>query len=159
MPDDGLSEVVETNFQCDMVGWNSLREYPYGTLHTWDMSRYKKQLLPIDENQRRFPVIYRYDSENTAQTALTQAQVQDVFFLVQDAHDLAKEKVRVRYITANPEGHRHDEVFAVIDASFKINPEYQHSLSRLLKPGSHATLVFPSETKPADSDKETKEHA
>ncbi|CAK7225828.1 hypothetical protein SCUCBS95973_005994 [Sporothrix curviconia] len=105
------------------------------------MDRYKNLIDPNDQSS--FKAIYAHDSANHAQTALTQAAVQDVFFSAQDVVKIRDTEVRVRFLHVHqdPDHASSDKLFyAIVQVPYADT--YDMSYKRLVKPGNSARLAF-----------------
>lgn len=126
-------------------------EYPYGSRHEWDIARYRKQ---IDwQNSNPFQAMFVHDSQNHAQTAITQSAIQDVFFIVEDVVKMRKEPVQVRFMRVHTDSQHamYDKEFlAALQIPYKEN--YSMSFPRVAYPGSQARLAFEPEKKTEDHD-------
>ncbi|KAL6407100.1 hypothetical protein AUP68_09926 [Ilyonectria robusta] len=73
--------------------------YPYGDEHCWDMDRYRKQIYQNKGHQ--FHAAWSFDDNNSHMAAVSQSQVQDVFWLHEAVTDIKKVMMRAYFVESD----------------------------------------------------------
>ncbi|KAM0436629.1 hypothetical protein ACHAPT_002337 [Fusarium lateritium] len=103
--------------------------YPYGDIHSWDVSRYVKML---DETRgHQFAPAWYYHDDNAHLAAMTQSQVQDVMWLDIAAGEIASKRF-LAYFVESAQGDT-SRSYVIIALSKRFKDEYESALRRLVQ--------------------------
>lgn len=140
LKDTGKFTKAQDNFQRELQP-PADTQYPYGTVHDWDLRRYSTELaMP----HAPFPAVFFHDTDNRTRTAFTQSAAQDIAQLWTDVEAMQLLPVRAQYFRAVSEDNNdYDRVFLVV-LQVPYMAKYASSLNRLIKSGQSTgtKLVF-----------------
>lgn len=105
--------VVDHGVEYFRKNWNNLGppfSYPYGTNHSWDEDRFPSQIH--DNKGRQFLPARTYSDDNAHLAAMSQSQVQDIWWLNEAAVDISRQKLPAYFV--KPDQSDGDEAYFVI---------------------------------------------
>ncbi|KAL7943375.1 hypothetical protein V8C42DRAFT_346827 [Trichoderma barbatum] len=88
--------------------------YYYGTEHHWDLERYRKMAFKL--KGRPFAITWNYHDNNEYLTAMTQSQVQDIFWLTDASRRIFDTRLRAYFVPTDnlPPAHININFYAIV---------------------------------------------
>lgn len=102
--------------------------YPYGTEHSWDLDRYKKQYDEIKGEE--FSVAWNFEGDNDHLAVVAQTHIQDVMWLYVAAAEIRKTKVSVYFV---PLAQRPNVFYVVVPLTKEFRERYMAEWHRLTR--------------------------
>ncbi|KEZ43961.1 hypothetical protein SAPIO_CDS4166 [Scedosporium apiospermum] len=109
--------------------------YPYGDQHDWKPERYKR-LLETAKSDRQFLPAYSYPDDNAHLAVVTQANIQDIFWLHLAAEEIAKRRFPAYFVPIGFAGPSDAKTFyAIVALTPQFKAKYEAPWRRLAKGG------------------------
>ncbi|KAL8364694.1 hypothetical protein RB595_003801 [Gaeumannomyces hyphopodioides] len=106
--------------------------YGYGNAFQWNTDRYMAQFSDPKLRGHQFAMNYMHSSDKNHVTAVSQAAVQDVFWLHVKAEELRKYRL-LAYAVPVGSSDNDKEYYFIIDFSARLFEKFQKAISRLVK--------------------------
>lgn len=123
------AKALEARLSVDELG--PVFSYPYGQEHSWDPARYTEQHPDI--TGPAFPRAFTFSDDNEHVAALTQSQVQDVWWLFVASIDIASHWHPIYFV---PLGDGHDRYYGLVQLPADFKKVHEDAWRRFLKDGS-----------------------